>query len=212
MEYCLLCGSAGNLLEEALPQTYLTCGCCGLVWMRESDRLNREAETAHYLTHQNDPEDARYRRFLSQLWEPMKEHLKGGDCGLDFGSGPGPTLHLMAREDGFPCAAYDPIFTPDESVLNGRYDFVTCSETAEHFFDPLGSFARLYELLKPGAWLGVMTVRYDDCILFRDWYYRRDPTHVVFYRNSTIRWLCDCFRFEEPVFVGDRVVLLRKEA
>lgn len=212
MEFCLLCGSAGSLLEEGLPQAYFSCSCCGLVWMREADRLSREAETAHYLKHENNPEDARYRRFLSQLWELLREHLKAGDCGLDFGSGPGPMLHLMAREDGFPCVAYDPIFMPDESVLNGRYDFVMCSETAEHFFDPLGSFARLNALLKPGGWLGVMTVRYDESISFRDWYYRRDPTHVVFYQNSTIRWLCNRFRFDEPIFVSDRVALLQKQA
>lgn len=210
MESCLLCGTAGSLFETDLPQTYLTCSCCGLVWMREADRLSHEAETEHYLNHENNPNDEQYRHFLSQLWEPLREHLRPGDCGLDFGSGPGPTLHLMAREDGFPCAAYDPIFRPDKLVLDSRYDFVTCSETVEHFHDPLTGFESLYELLKPGGWLGVMTVRYDKRIVFRDWYYRRDPTHVAFYRNSTLRWLCGHLGFEEPDFVSNRVVLLRK--
>lgn len=178
--------------------------------MRGVDRLNREAEIAHYMTHENSPLDECYRRFLSQLWEPLGEYLRPGHCGLDFGAGPGPTLNLMASEDGFPCAVYDPFFCPDKSVLNCRYDFVTCSETAEHFHDPLGSFGCLYGLLQPGGWLGVMTVRYDERISFRDWYYRRDPTHVVFYQDSTIQWVCEYFGFEEPLFISDRVVLLRK--
>ena len=64
---------------------------------------------------------------------------------------------MMMRERGFRMRIYDPIFHPDESVLAGRYDFVTCTETFEHLCSPTGDLDRIDALLEPGGWLGVMT-------------------------------------------------------
>jgi hypothetical protein len=47
----------------------------------------------------------------------------------------------------------------------------------------------LVELLEPGGWLGLMTRFQTDDSRFANWHYRRDPTHVVFYREETFRWL-----------------------
>ena len=175
-------------------------------------RLSAEAERAHYLTHENDPADPRYRAFLGQLWQPLRERLPAGAHGLDYGSGPGPTLHRMAAEDGFPCAHYDPFFTPDPSCLDRTYAFVTCSETAEHFHRPAREFARLGKLLQPGGWLGVMTERLPAAASFPEWYYLRDPTHVCFYAEETFRWIAANFGFGEPEFPGPRVCLMQAAA
>lgn len=96
---------------------------------------------------------------------------------------------------------YDPYFAPDTRVLARPYDFITCSETAEHFFHPGKEFARLDSLLRPGGWLGVMTeILYDDRH-FTDWWYVRDPTHVSFYRPETLEWAGGHFGWtiEKPV-------------
>ena len=61
-----------------------------------------------------------------------------------------------------------------------------CTETAEHFYEPNKEFMRLDSLLEKGGWLGVMTNFYNDSIDFEDWYYRKDPTHVVFYTEQTL--------------------------
>ena len=42
------------------------------------------------------------------------------------------------------------------------YDFITCTETAEHFVAPRDDFLRLDGMLARGAWLGVMTETLDD--------------------------------------------------
>lgn len=209
---CPLCKHQGTdfFTDQKCATPYYRCEQCDLIWMHPDSRVSSEDELAHYNTHNNDPADPRYRAFLSKLWDPLKERLPATAKGLDYGSGPGPTLHLMAEEDGFECAHYDPYFHRDDSALQNQYDFITCSETAEHFYDPDLEFNQLADRLLPGGWLGVMTTRYDDQINFKNWHYRHDPTHVAFYTDKTFEAIADRFNFEQPVIVSKSVVLLRK--
>ena len=119
-------------------------------------------------------------------------------AGLDYGCGPGPALAAMLEEAGLEMALYDPFFEADRAVLGRDYDVITMSEVAEHLFDPAAEFQRLDRLLKPGGWLGVMTCFQTDDERFANWHYRRDPTHVVFYRPLTLQviaeqrgWSCE---------------------
>ena len=52
---------------------------------------------------------------------------------------------------------YDPFFFPNEEIFSKTYDFITCTEAAEHFFNPNKEFDLLDKLLKKDGWLGVMT-------------------------------------------------------
>lgn len=152
-------------------------------------RPNPEAERQHYGTHRNDPDDPGYRSFLDRLASPLTARLPAGARGLDYGSGPGPALAAMLEERGFATRIYDPFFAPDPEALEGRYHFITCTETAEHFFAPGAEFQRLDRLLHPGGWLGVMTEMLVDDAAFPKWRYARDPTHVCFYRPRTMEWI-----------------------
>jgi len=96
-------------------------------------------------------------------------------------------------------------------VLADTYDFVTCTETAEHFHDPAGEFACIRALLRPGGWLGVMTCFQTDDARFERWQYRADPTHVVFYREATFHHLARLWGMTVEVPRKD-VVLLRQPA
>jgi len=115
----------------------------------------------------------------------------------------------MLTERGFPTALYDPFFAPDPAPLAETYDFVVCTETAEHFFDPRAEFDRLDGLLRPGGWLGVMTEVVDDARPFGEWRYARDPTHACFYRDETLAWIARAYRWrlERP---HRNVALFRK--
>jgi SAM-dependent methyltransferase len=207
---CPLCGAARALPFAAVAgRRYFRCGGCGLVFMAAEDRPEASAELAHYGTHENDPADARYRGFLARLAEPLAARLAADAEGLDYGCGPGPALARMLEERGFRMAVYDPFFAPDAAVLERSYDFVTCTETAEHFFDPAEEFARLDGLLRPGGWLGVMTEPLDDARDFAGWRYARDPTHVCFYAEETLRWIAERFGWEMEVRARG-VVLFRK--
>jgi hypothetical protein len=44
----------------------------------------------------------------------------------------------MLAEAGHAMALYDPFFRPDPAALERDYDFITCTETAEHFHHPGG--------------------------------------------------------------------------
>jgi SAM-dependent methyltransferase len=207
---CPLCRAGGDLFHADLRDgDYFRCRRCGLVWLDPGRHLSPENERAHYATHRNSPADPGYRRFLNQLWGPLRERLAPGASGLDYGSGPGPTLHLMAREDGFSCTHYDPFFTPAASRLERDYDFITCSETAEHFHRPGREFIRLRGLLRPGGWLGVMTLSLPDPTEFPRWHYRADPTHVVFYSPRVFGWIQAALDFGRVEFPHPRVALLR---
>jgi hypothetical protein len=162
-----------------------------LVFVAPDDRPDPAAERRHYLTHENDPEDPRYRAFLDRLAVPLAERLTPGARGLDYGCGPGPALAVMLEERHFRMAVYDPFFAPDERVLAERYDFVTCTETAEHFHHPAAEFARLDGLLVPGGWLGLMTETRRDERPLAGWRYARDPTHVSLYHERTMAWVAD---------------------
>ncbi len=179
-------------------KAYHRCDHCMATILDPRHRLDRQAEHAHYLTHQNRIDDPGYQRFLGKLAEPLLTILDPGSSGLDYGCGPGPALAHMLRDGGHRVELFDPFFAPDPEPLGKTYDFVTCTEVAEHFFAPAREFRRLATLVRPGGWLGVMTMFQTDDARFADWHYRKDPTHVVFYRARTFRvvaanlgWRCD---------------------
>ncbi|KPQ27098.1 MAG: Methyltransferase domain [Marinobacter excellens HL-55] len=189
---------------------YLRCGQCQATVMAPECRLTPDEERAVYALHNNEPEDGGYRRFLSKLSEPLLTKLTSGAQGLDFGCGPGPALAGMMQEAGYEMALYDPFFHPTMSALERQYDFITCTEVVEHLYRPAEVFRQLDSLLKPGGWLGIMTCFQTDDDRFDHWHYRRDPTHVVFYRELTLAWLADHYGWQFEVPCKD-VVLFRKE-
>jgi len=188
---------------------YWRCEACEARFLDPRHRLPREAERREYLQHRNEPDDPGYRRFLSKLAQPLLARLAPRSSGLDYGCGPGSALAEMLGEAGHRVALYDPLFHPDPAPLGQQYDFVTCSETAEHFHDPGREFDCLGGLVRPGGWLAVMTCFQTDDARFADWHYRRDPTHVVFYRDVTLRHIAQRRGFDCEIPVKD-VALMRK--
>lgn len=196
MESCPLCHSQETSLLHCGDQRsgfrdFLHCDSCDLVFVPRRFFLNPDAEKARYLLHNNDTDDPDYRSFLGRLYYALKPFLKRGAKGLDYGAGPGPALLTMMREDGFDARMYDPYFCPDGDALEDSYDFITCTETAEHFRTPDADFERLNALLNRPGWLGVMTAMLDDWAEFPNWYYHRDPTHVCFYSRKTMEWIAN---------------------
>lgn len=209
---CVLCGIRDvGLFRVVDEKRYWRCRRCEITFMDAADRLSRAREHAHYRLHDNDPTDTRYRAFLSRLTTHLLPRLAQGASGLDYGCGPGPTVSALMQEHGYGVVNYDPLFLRVDAALDKRYDFITCTEVAEHFHDPRREFARLDALLRPGGWLGVMTgmLRRDED--FADWHYRRDPTHVVFYKPPTFAFLAEHFRWRAYHPAPD-VVLLEKTA
>lgn len=188
---------------------YWHCDGCEAILVDESCLPTPSDERAHYEWHENDTNDPRYRDFVSRLADPLLGRLEPGSEGLDYGCGPGPVLAAILREHGHSVALYDPFFSPKSSVLEQTYDFIVCCEVPEHFHNPAKEFARLDSLLRPGGWLGLMTCFRTEDHLFVRWHYRRDPTHVVFYKEATLRTVAGRFAWTID-FPRKDVAIMRK--
>ena len=195
--------------DRAGQREFFLCSVCDLVFVPAEFHLDAGAQRERYLEHNNDPDDPDYRKFLSRLSDELVRYIRPGAKGLDYGAGPGPALAKMMREQGFDMHIYDPYFHPDESALETRYDFITCTETAEHFSRPGEEFDRLQSMLEPSGWLGVMTGMLSTWDKFPDWYYHRDPTHISFYSRKTMQWIADHGPWR-AVYPRNNVVLFQK--
>ena len=183
---CIVCKSKSTeTFKTRDNKEYWSCENCSAKFLDQKHYISMTEEKERYLEHNNRVDDKNYRDFLSRLSKPLKEKLSLNCKGLDFGCGHGPALADMLRSDGFDVDLYDPFFFPNKGVFSKQYDFITSSETVEHFFDPFKEFDTLNNLLAPKGWLAIMTSFLTTGDAFEDWYYRRDPTHVVFYSERT---------------------------
>jgi SAM-dependent methyltransferase len=208
--FCPLCRSdrVVEFFEDRL-RCFLRCEICRLVFVPREFHLSPGEEKAQYDHHENSPDDLGYRKFLGRLFEPVNTRLLPGRKGLDFGSGPGPTLSVMFEEAGHCVSLYDPFYAPDAAPLNRQYDFVTASEVVEHFCEPAKDLQRLWSCVKPGGLLGIMTKQALDQASFASWHYKNDPTHVSFYSRETFCWLAANWH-AELTFVGSDVVIVSR--
>jgi len=208
---CTVCKSNSIEIFDIIDQKkYWKCSDCLAKFMDKACFPNPIAEKTHYLTHQNNIADLRYRKFLSRLFTPLKAKISKNAKGLDYGCGHGPALVDMFRSDGFSMDLYDPFFFPDENIFSKEYDFITCTETVEHFFNPSKEFFKLDALLKKNGWLGIMTCFMTEDQFFKNWYYRRDPTHVTFYCEKTFGVIAQKYNWKYEAISKD-VVLLQKK-
>lgn len=207
---CPLCHHTETpLFWQDQRRCYLRCRRCSLIFVPPGARLDAAAEKAVYDTHRNEVDDPGYRRFLNRLAEPLTTRLAPGSSGLDFGCGPGPALAAMLTEAGFATTTYDPYYADHPERLRRQYDFVTCTEAIEHFYQPGREWRQLLAMLRPGGWLGLMTKLARDQAAFAHWHYKQDPTHVSFFSRDTLLWLAarDGLGIE---FIGADVILLQK--
>lgn len=209
---CRVCGcpDAFNFIS-ADGADYYRCPACIATFIDASRLLNPEEEKARYAYHKNDTTDQGYRKFLSKLADPLIKRLAPSKHGLDFGCGTGPALAQMLEDEGHRVELYDPFFYPDTSLLEKQYDFIACTEVFEHLHKPARELKLLDGLLKPGGLLAVMTCFQTDDAKFADWHYRRDPTHVVFYKEETLRFIAQSFGWEADIPVKD-IVFFKKNA
>ena len=187
---CPLCanGATEPFLRDR-KREFFQCLECDLVFVPPEFHLSPEAEKARYEFHSQSLADSGYRDFLNRLFQPLVKKLSPGADGLDFGCGQTPTLSVLFAEAGYPCADYDLHFANDPAVLEKQYDFLTCSETMEHFIRPREEFERILRLVKPGGWIGIMTQLRDEAPPFEKWFYKDDATHLCFFSRKTFQRL-----------------------
>lgn len=196
---CLICESSQteHIFTKVEVNRYWLCQSCGAYFLEKTFHPDKKFEFEHYEKHNNDPNDEGYRRYVAPVYEAVLKSYSAGDHGLDYGAGPGPVLSVMLQEKGLEMKQWDPFYAPSTDSLKHKYDFVICSEVAEHFHQPLESWSHMKSLLRPGGKLFVMTCLAPSVELFPGWHYHRDPTHVCFYTRRTMEYLAKKMGFRD---------------
>ena len=211
MKICTVCKN--NKIEFFLNVEgldYWQCGLCKATMLDSIKFISNNKEKKHYLKHNNQINDTRYRIFLSNLIEPLKDKISIDDMGLDYGCGYAPALADILKKDGFNVELYDPFFFKNENIFCRKFNFITCSEVVEHFFKPYEEFNKIDSLLAKNSWLAIMTSFMTQNYLFKNWHYRRDPTHVVFYKKITFKIIANQ-RDWKINFPSKNIVLFNKK-
>jgi SAM-dependent methyltransferase len=167
--------------------------------MRQAQWLPRELEKARYDQHENGDSEG-YRQFLKPVFDEIEAFCTQSryPCDiLDYGCGPTAFFAKWLEEEGLgPVAKYDLHYFTDQGALQRPFDVLVCTEVWEHFHHPQEELEQLTKLLKPGGIFAVATATHpvvDDISVFYDWYYRRDLTHVVFYSETSMKWIAKKF-------------------
>jgi 2-polyprenyl-3-methyl-5-hydroxy-6-metoxy-1,4-benzoquinol methylase len=206
---CILCESQEvNKLEGAQPGVYYHCRMCDLIFLEPEMRLGRDEEKSYYDEHNNTLDNPGYVAMFEKFLAAVLPHVPPGVKALDYGCGPGPVLQALLQRRGIPTDVYDPFFAPVFPV--GPYGLITCTEALEHAFNPKMIWQSFLSLLQHEGILGVMTHLHKGPDMFRHWWYKREPTHVVFYGEHTFSWLARTYEFQLLFTDGNKSVVLRK--
>ena len=187
---CPLC-AARHTVEyfSDRKRRYRQCSHCRFVFVPVEFHLSACAEKGEYDLHENHLDDPGYLKFLSRFAEPLSARLAPGSYGLDFGCGPVPALAHVLQQQGHRVTTYDKFYAPDSAVFSRQYDFICATEVAEHLRRPGLTLTALWQCVRPGGWLGLMTKRVTDRAAFSRWHYKNDPTHIGFFSLDSFDWL-----------------------
>ncbi len=192
MSICCLCQSLEVSLFQMAP--YFRCNKCYLIFKDSTLHLSSEEEKKRYDLHQNNINDPAYVNFLWPVVQQIKRNQPHSGLGLDFGCGPNPVLSQLLEKEHYQMYFYDPYyFATTLSEFKDQplrtFDFITCTEAAEHFYQPGKEFKKIFSWLKPGGHLLLMTDLYQEGQIMNTWGYARDPSHVCFFSELNLRWL-----------------------
>jgi 2-polyprenyl-3-methyl-5-hydroxy-6-metoxy-1,4-benzoquinol methylase len=162
------------------------------------------------LPHENDENEEGYRIYLEQIVSKIYQELAGKPIGLDFGCGRTTLMEKLFLGKGIEVKSYDIYYHPHESFLEERYDFIIMSEVIEHLREPHRELERLRKCLKPKGKLFIKTCLLPKTFIdFKEWYYKRDITHIQFFSINSLRVLAQRIFLEGPEELGNDLYLFR---
>ncbi|WP_291725393.1 class I SAM-dependent methyltransferase [Bernardetia sp.] len=203
---CTLCNTT---LKNKADEFYFICAGCGAYVKDQKFYVDSQQEKSMYENHNNDVNDLGYQKFTSPITKTILQHFTPNDLGLDYGCGTGPVISKLLKEKGYKIELYDPYFYPNENYLDYQYDYIFSCEVFEHFYNPAKEIQKLLSVLKPTGSLIVMTHLYDYKTDFKNWYYRKDTTHVFIYTEKTIQFIAETYNLEAEI-QKDRMIVFKK--
>lgn len=207
---CPLCNNLNTYVySRDKKREYQQCRNCSTVFVTDQYHLSIENEKKRYDLHTNSKDDNYYSDFLNRIVTPITSFVEKGSHGLDFGSGPGPILKDLFKPFNIKLSEYDLYYNNDKSLLDRNWDFIVTTEVIEHLKEPYKTIKALWDIIKTGGVLGVMTSLLTEDIDFNSWYYKGDPTHITFYSKNSFNWLAKELNATMFFFDKDITILIK---
>jgi len=192
---------------------YFRCSYCQLIFKSPATYQTFLEQKVRYDLHRNSEESDGYRAYFLRFLDFVLPHIGGVRSALDFGCGASTLLAKLLEERGIACDTFDPIYYPDTSYMDRRYDLIVSVEVFEHLHDPKMVFGHLLSRLEKGGYLAIQTEFSPGGIrAFLQWYYRLDPTHVMFFSPETFRYLCGSYACRYRIDNGKNILIVQKQA
>ena len=187
MPACPLCGSETTFLfHKGEGRDYLRCRECELIFAPKQFHLSTKDEKERYSKHNNVASDSRYLKYLSKVADFVEE-FRGEDSKiLDFGCGESAVLEYYYKTLGIQIDSYDPMYGIGLNIQSASFDIVIMCEVIEHLCKPKKELEFINSILKPNGKIFIRTSLYDDSINFESWWYKLDPTHIIFLSGKTV--------------------------
>ncbi len=219
---CIFCFEKNIIFSKISNREYGLCKVCGGIFVKKTDFISENAQKKRYLLHNNDLNNAGYKKFLENFINPVLEFLKKQNkitlnfSIFDFGSGVKPCLcellHHYCVNGLLPSDTqinmYDKFFASEKPFIES--DLCVCLETIEHFENLESDLQNLSNCVKKGGYCAIGTNLVPEATSFEKWWYKEDSTHVCFF---TIPALKACLSRVNLSFVdslSDRIFIFQK--
>jgi len=210
---CKICKKQTEIFfDDTMRSNFFHCKECEFIFKDEEKIVSNERELKQYLQHNNSEESPGYKEmfedFISKCVTPYKKNIKNV---LEFGCGPGPVLAKMLENESLKVDRYDKFFYPDTVYESKTYDLITSTEVIEHIKDPMNTMKLFNRHLVKNGYLSLMTQFHSNSRTdFLKWWYRRDPTHISFYRPKSFEVLAEIFGFEILFSDSKKLTVMQK--
>ncbi len=209
---CHICNGETSIFTETYAGIVCHyCKNCEYIFKDPSCYQPVQAQKERYDLHTNDENDEGYRAYFQRFVDFVIPHVGSPITALDFGCGRSTLLANILKNIGIDTDAYDPIYHPENWNDSKKYDLIVSTEVFEHLHQPKEVFASLIARLDPGGFLAVQTQFHpEDEEAFKEWYYHRDPTHIVFFSPKTFKMLSKMYGCDYVADNGKNMVVLKK--
>jgi len=207
---CIVCGSS-ELEKIELDELYYHCSHCEAIFIERDEIVDSKEEKERYQGHDNNHQNEGYvKMFEDFLEEAIFPYTEDINSVLEFGCGPGPVLADLFEREGYDVDKYDPYFYPEKVFKERKYDLITSTEVFEHFSEPRKEMELLTSHLSDGGYLAVMTSFHPGPEEFADWWYKWDPTHIVFYNIETFKDIAAQFALQIVYTDSEKYIIFKK--
>jgi len=191
-------------------RTYLLCKNCSIVFVSRDQLIPEFLEKKRYESHDNSENNPEYQNYLQKIADHISIFLPKGFVGLDFGCGKTKLLEKIIKEKGLEIVSYDVFFHNDLSVFEKRFNFIILSEVIEHLRNPLEEIKKLTSLLEDDGMIFIKTrLRPESSQEFRNWFYKRDITHIQFFSKSSFNQLSAVCNLSNFMQIDEDLFLFR---